>query len=485
MDPFSSLSELPDFAEACVEECGRVRRAFVRESVGRIAGSDLPCTAIPWLGPVGLRWRFYLARRDGRLVLFFRRRKDEVHVALDSSISFRVEPAPSDTLPPESSPSEPSPAPATAPHPERPASCRISWPLFLASTEPGLAVFRMTTDSGIGRLELPVVGNAIDFASSRLFVGDEPRPFRVGVRNLLEPFVAWIETVGAWIRSPEAHASWRLLAPPTSDESLPARQILRAVVMTFESATRTAESAPPTAPSAEDDRLDIAHRQDIAAFEGKTWLRLKSDGTAIAESEDDDPLTLEMAYALDQDRETPRLSVRLRPPDFLVDGTLHRQILDVVANAAIDAGWHERGRPLGGDTGIGEDEARAFFASADATVLRIRRRRDRDRDLLWLRGSVRKMPLRLLLTASIRVQEPTDPIRPETRVLTLAPPPTPTSTHGATALMNATDKRDDGLVCYFAGQHLGETDFVDTQIRDALGRLMLALHRWGGIWPSG
>ena len=476
-DPFSSLADLPGVAETCVTECGRVRRDLVRNSVGRLASTDDASHPIPWLGPVRLRWRFYLAWRQKGFVLFFRSRsRDEIQVVMDSSLAFRIEPTPD--LDPAPEP-EVTATPPSQNHPPLPPRCRLSWPNFVASTSPEIALFDIQGGTGPRRLELPILSDAIDFPSARLLAGDQPLPFRIGGRYLLEPFVDWIQTLGTWLRSPETTASWRPLQPPGSDEKLPARQILASLLQTFATASTAAASPTRPVPSA----LELPHRQDIAAFQGKTWLRLRSDGTAIAETDDDDPITLEMGYSVEHTEGRDQLDVRLYPPDFLVDGTLLHQILDTVAQAAIDADWHERDGPLGRPTGMPEEELRRFFATSPATVLRLRRKRDRDQDLLLLRGVLRGSTVWVVLTAWLEIQKPTNPEDPGTRVLRVSKPPAPTTQHGGQALVNGPEKGNAAMVCEFVGERFSASDFVSESVRQSLGRLMLALHRWGGIWP--
>ncbi len=487
-EPLSSLSELPDIATRCVRDCDRARRTLLRESLPRIATATAPMT---WLGPVQLTWRYYLAWEHQRALLSFGRRRNRIEVALDSTLRFRVVPSP----PPSSEDADADAGPETLP----PMS-RLLWPRFLDSSFPDQAVFNLEPVSASRRLEVPIANSALDFRSARWMSGAEELPIRRGNRLLLEPFVDWIRTVATWMRAPEAVSTWRTLPPPSANEVLPARQILAWIVTTYREASEAAHSGIPpetveTSPPSDFPRVDSAlpetpdpfgeltRHQEILEFSGRTWLRLKADGTAIAESHDDEPTTLEMRYTLGHDRGRDWLDVRLRPPDFLLSGTLHRRILDTVAEAAIAADWHQRGRPLGRETGIGETDAREFFNRAEATVMRIRRKRDRDLDLILLRGTLLGKTVWVALTAWLIVEHSENRDDPGTRTLRVSGPPRVHSQHGAEALAQAGDRENDALDCFFVGEDFAGDPTIPDTILPSLGRLMLALHRWGGIWP--
>jgi hypothetical protein len=307
-----------------------------------------------------------------------------------------------------------------------------------------------------------------------------------GNELLLEPLVDWIQTVGTWKGAPDANSSWRPLMAPDAPESLPARRILASIVETYQAACHAATTRPPDPVPPPPDAVDpLPHAQTIAEFTGTTWLRLQADGTAIAEKGSDDTTTLEMRYTLEHEDGRDRLDVRLQPPDFLISGDLHHQILRTVAQAAIDATWHRPNGPLGRGTGVSEQEVLDLFSNAQATVLRIQRNRDRDRDLILLRGLLRGVQVWVVLTAWLAVGKPTDRHQPATRTLRVSPPPPPASHqgHGGTDLVNAFDKNNDAMTCLFVGERFTDDTVVPASVAKSFGRIMLAMHRWGGIWP--
>ncbi|MGE3308573.1 MAG: hypothetical protein AB7O66_01280 [Limisphaerales bacterium] len=497
-EPLASLSDLPEVASRCVRDCDRARRILLRESLPRIAVSTA-AAPITWLGPVQLTWRYYLAWDHQRPILSFNRRRNRIEVALDSTLRFQVVPSP---------PLAAEDFGAASVEESLPPRSRLLWPRFLDSASPALAVFHLEIDSRLRRLELPIANDAVDFRSARWMSGATELPPRQGGRFLLEPFVDWIRTVAAWMRDPEPVSTWRPLPPPSAKESLPARQILSWIVRTFLEAKGAAqsgatsedtedthaESPTPGAPDADVTRSrdwvpvdDLVRRQDVLGFSGRTWLRLKQDGTAIAESHDDEPTTLEMGYTLGHDRGRDWLDVRLHPPDFLLSGVLHQQILETVADAVIAAKWHQRGRPLGRETDLAETAVHDLFAAGrgqtEATVMRIRRKRDRDLDLILLRGPLAGKIVWVVMTAWLVVERPKNRDAPDTRTLRVSGPPVVNSQHGAEALLQGGAKKNDGLDCIFVGEDFSGDPTLPDAILPSLGRLMLALHRWGGIWP--
>ncbi len=523
MDPLSSLSNLPRLAAGVVLECDVARRELIRAGIQAWQDSDTSLPTIPWLGPVQLSWRYYLASKKQQLLLSFRRRPEQIDIALDSSLRFRVEPSPlpvpslsgSSTTPPapaESVPPLPAnggsvaagvspaveggvpppgiPSSSTPPSKTSPSSAppisRLSWPQFLGPSSPNLAVFHLRHRSDRRRLELPILKDAIHFPAARLFQGDDSIPLQQGNALLLEPLVDWIQTIGAWKRDPDANSSWRPLTPPADQESLPARRILASIVGTYQEACQAAANRSPGPLPPPPDAVDpLPHGQTIAEFTGMTWLRLQADGTAIAEKGSDDTTTLEMRYNLEHEDGRDRLDVRLQPPDFLISGDLHRQILSTVGQAALDANWHRPNGPLGRGTGVSEQEVQDLFAHADATVLRIERRRDRDRDLILLRGSLQGVQVWVVLTAWLAVGKPTDRQQPKTRTLFVSPPPPPAGHqgHGGPDLVNTFDKNNDAMTCLFVGERFTDDTVVPASVAKSFGRIMLAMHRWGGIWP--
>lgn len=494
MSDLPELHELPGFAAESVRECDRARRDIVRQSVASMAlGNGGGTHALAWLGPVQITWRFYLASQGNKVFLSFLRRKEEIQVALDSTLRLRIEPSPlSDDA--DSDPAARTDVPLSPA--VTPPECRLAWPRFLDASSPNQAVFHLEHAATPRRLELPIRNGAIDFGLARLMAGNTPLTLRSGNRLLLEPFVDWIETVGAWLRAPESATSWQPLAPIPTANPPPARGILESIVQTYRKSRLAAHtSAPPasnpTKPAGPEDlgRTPdsedwIPHRQAITEFTGMTWLRLKADGTALAESAEEDSTTLEMRYALGHDGTRDWLEVRLQPPDFLLSGTLHRQILDTVAEAILKAEWHLAGGKLKSSTDIPEARVREFFTQSNAIVMRIRRKRDRDLDLILVRGTLQEKSVWVILTAWLEIGKPTDPTQPETRTLRVARPPTVQSTHGATALMQASNQDNDALNDIVVGEQISDDAVVPTQVLDSFGRLMLALHRWGGIWPG-
>lgn len=495
MDPLSSLSDLPLIAAGCVRDCDRARRDLVRVGASAVHASEGGITTLPWLGPVQLTWRFYLAWEQQRILLSFWRRPKEIEVALDSTLQFRVEPGPPPPRPSPDPNSESAPASdaSTAPTPDPslngstppPPLSRLSWPRFLGPSSPDLAIFHVDHGSMQRRLELPILRDSIDFGSARLLEGEQRLTIRQGNRLLLEPFVDWIETVGNWMRAPDSKASWRPLPPPTATESLPARRILASIVDTYRQASDAASSEPTPTPPLLAATVDwIPHRQALTAFSGRTWLRLRQDGTAIAEKNTEEPTTLEMRYTLGHEDGRDQLDVQLQPPDFLLTGDLHHQILTTVAQAALEARWHRRGGKLGRETDLSEVEALEFLTQPDATVMRIRRKRDRDLDLILLRGPLRGTFVWAVLTAWVVIEKAPTAEKRGAQCLRLAKPPTATTQHGATALTQAFERENDALNCVFIGERFSNDALVPNGVLQSFGRLMLAMHRWGGIWPA-
>jgi hypothetical protein len=456
-DPLRPLSDLPWMVEACVAESARGRRELLAASLVQACSQTAASAGFLWLGAVEYAWRFYFARRKDSIFFFFFRHRDEMRVVLDSGLRVLLKPCP--------------PATGRQSQGQMAVQSRLLWPEFLAKSDPGRIVFNLGTRDNSERLELVYSDeNGVDEGSTRYFKHGEPSAMKTHMLAWrLEPFLSWIETVKHWVQRPKAVSAWRELLPPAATERYPARQILGTVVDAFHRAARVAVAAKSSGTGSSESAVpdSFPHAQEIASFAGRTWLRLKQGGREVADENEDNPVTLEMVYELANDHDNIRLDVQLQPPDFLLSGDLHREVMTSVARRAVEKGWSKKFK-------VSDDDLRAFFSGADAVVMRVRRERKRDRDLVVLRGELEGKPALIVLLAWIIVTkgEPAGSYQ----VLLSAPPAPPPDHAGMKPLVN------EDITLLHPDPEDGEDPTLPNSTATDLFRLMLALRHWGGVW---
>ena len=197
------------------------------------------------------------------------------------------------------------------------------------------------------------------------------------IRYEPQTFLRLMDQVAAWARSGYTTGPLRLTVIPTSTDPRPAARILAALASSWSKARNAC-------PREYQDALiqDLLPVFQIDGFRGEIVLRLKQDGT-LAEKESDDAFRLRLSALAEEAAHPPALKVSLGPPDFLVSGDLHDQLVAALQGDAMSHLFANSGLP-GADAGR---FAQWFAANAkNATVFRTVKDGDKDTDVFVFSG---------------------------------------------------------------------------------------------------
>jgi hypothetical protein len=346
------------------------------------------------LRQLDFQWRFRLARQDNETFLIFFHDESPEKVLIDATFRFRAEADPGPWAGPDLSPAD--------------VACELALPpfLFARPTPEEWKLFAPPGATPADTLLLRLGPSQEDIlAVQDPMEGPEDAVIYLGGRKMsgppwpVSPFLALTECMREWVTQDiRAGVSFRF-APPQASDRAEVRQIfhemLRAACrvvngLKAQQAQPVSEPRPLFAP--------MHTLFGFAASESEVTLRLRPDGQ-FAESMDEEMIEIAVHVRIVPQEGGLAATVFLKPPDFLLGGSLHADLLGAfVAEADADE--------IAEGLDISESAARGFLQALDSrvSIFRVRRRGETDTDVLAARAVFQGREVAIMLRGDFRIE---------------------------------------------------------------------------------
>lgn len=216
------------------------------------------------------------------------------------------------------------------------------------------------------------------------------------------PVLQFTREIRRWLSNPKGDTIESVIRPPSQTDDTESWQVLRELLSgwTFIQKELLERQPwfikdPPKLTNLWDGILDTAYV--LRSYQADVELRVKADGT-LAEENEDETAQVRLGVSIDTEGEETVATVTARPPDFLMDGAIAREVRTHFAEQ-----FGSKGQLAGelGKHGLAgsEDDIRNFIRnSGNASVFRVMRRKSEDTELLVVEGNLRDRPFALVAT---------------------------------------------------------------------------------------
>jgi hypothetical protein len=216
------------------------------------------------------------------------------------------------------------------------------------------------------------------------------------------PVLQFTREIRRWLSNPRSDTVESVIRPPSQTDDTESWQVLRELRDGWTSIQRKLLEKqpwfikdPPKPTNLWDQILDTAYV--LRSYQADVELRVKADGT-LAEKNQDETAQVRLEVSIDTEREETVATVTARPPDFLMDGAIAREVRTHFAEEFKANGQLARELGKHGLAGS-EDDIRNFIRnSGNASVFRVMRRKSEDTELLVVEGNLRDRPFALVAT---------------------------------------------------------------------------------------
>lgn len=216
------------------------------------------------------------------------------------------------------------------------------------------------------------------------------------------PVLQFTREIRRWLSNPKGDTIESVIRPPSKTDDTESWQVLRELLSgwTFIQKELLKQQPwfikdPPEPTNLWDQILDTAYV--LRSYQADVELRVKADGT-LAEENEDETAQVRLEVSIDTEGEETVATVTARPPDFLMDGAIAREVRTHFAEEFGSKGRLARELGKHGLAGS-EDDIRNFIRnSANASVFRVMRRKFKDTELLVVEGNLRDKPFALVAT---------------------------------------------------------------------------------------
>jgi hypothetical protein len=216
------------------------------------------------------------------------------------------------------------------------------------------------------------------------------------------PVLQFTREIRRWLSNPRGETVETVIRPPSHADDAESWQVLLELLAGWISIQQELrkqqpwflrEPHPPLNPW--DGILDTAYV--LRSYQADVELRVKADGT-LAEENQDETAQVRLELSIDSEAGETVATVTARPPDFLMDGDLAREIRTHFAEEFNTKGRLTEELGKHGLAGLGEDIRQFIRQSSNASVFRVMRHKSEDTELLVAEGSLRDRPFALVAT---------------------------------------------------------------------------------------
>lgn len=224
------------------------------------------------------------------------------------------------------------------------------------------------------------------------------------------PVLQFTREIRRWLSNPKNDVVESVIRPPSQADAAESWQVLLELFAGWISIQQELRKQqpwflrnphPPLNPW--DGILDTAYV--LRSYQADVELRVKADGT-LAEENQDETAQVRLELSIDSEAGETVATVTARPPDFLMDGDLSREIRTCFAEEFNTKGrlTEELGKH---DLAGSEQEIRNFIRnSANASVFRVMRHKSEDTEMLVIEGNLRDEPFALVATGVFTFKDP-------------------------------------------------------------------------------
>ncbi len=391
-DPHLELGKLlPQLAELAAAT-PQLNRCVLGVSAGGLLGERSGLHSTLLLRRLEFEWRFRLARTDQETFLIFFQKESPETVVFDALFRFRLEPEPAPWSGPELLPEN--------------VACSLVLPklIYAHPTAQEWNLFAPSGATAANTILLRVgAGTEGILAVQNADEGPEDARIKLGGNWLagppwpVAPFIALAQRMREWVTSSLAQGVRLEFLPPQASDRAEVRQIFYQMLR---AACRVMNGLKDQQRQPSDGDLLQPMRTlfGLDGFDSEVTLRLRPDGQ-MAETMDEEMIELAVQAHMVPADTGLAATVFLKPPDFLVGGELHGELLSGFVEGA---DWDELAEGLV----IQETAARQFLQSlgSGASIFRVKRRGQIDTDVLVAGGTLRGRSVALMLRGDFHVR---------------------------------------------------------------------------------
>lgn len=395
MDTPQPLAKLPEEITALSSLIPKVGHTFTATSVDRWFKQP-GLAEINYLRSVVATWRINFSKSGTSTILFIFRRRKEVFVMLDATISLSIRAA---------SPIEQQPTPAL-----HEIQRRVRYPAFLwtdptdaevtlfgppGTTRENTVFFKLGSagDNILGIMN-PELGKraTLRYSPKRIPGAIEPSNGKYSLRPFLD--LTW--TIRDWLSNNKPSTTATLMVG-TPMQTTVVHQILTALLQAYVDSNKALKTP---------EMMEVFQEYLIGKYEFALKLRLKADGS-LAERKEEEQFQLVIDAGISS-ATPPVASVVVEAPDFLVDGPLFEAFFSsLTPPGAVQA--------IADELRLNPAFVRPFLTAAKsgAAIFRSGREDGRDRDIMVLSGDLTGSPSVVIINAEFKVNADRDPPRVE------------------------------------------------------------------------
>lgn len=216
------------------------------------------------------------------------------------------------------------------------------------------------------------------------------------------PVLQFTREIRRWLSNPKSDVVESVIRPPSQADDAESWQVLLELREGWTLIQKQLVEKqpwfikdPPKPTHSWDQILDTAYV--LRSYQADVELRVRADGT-LAEENQDETAQVRLELSIDSEAGETIATVTARPPDFLMDGDLAREIRSHFAEEFNTKGRLTEELGKHGLAGSEQDIRQFIRQSSNASVFRVMRHKSEDTELLVIEGDLRDKPFALVAT---------------------------------------------------------------------------------------